>query len=252
MKQIACITGASAGIGAACARSLAAAGWSLILIARRAERLEALKHELGGDHLALPLDLRNTEAITAAIEGLPQEWRDVNLLVNNAGMALGTEALHAGEPDEWDQVIDLNLRALLRVTRALVPGMVERGKGHVVNIGSIAGRQTYPGGGVYCASKAAELAISRGLGIDLVHTPVRVTTIDPGLVETEFSEVRFRGDCQRAKGVYQDIQPLAGADIAEAVLWVVSRPAHVQVSEMVIFPTCQASAFHVHRGPLGT
>jgi 3-hydroxy acid dehydrogenase/malonic semialdehyde reductase len=248
MSSVAIITGASAGIGEATARILAEKGWKLVLIARREDRLQALAAELPGEHLPLPLDLLDGDTTLKKLENLPEGFNQPDLLVNNAGFALGTEGLHEGNLEEWEKVFGLNVLALLRVSRLIVPGMLERGKGQVINIGSIAGRQTYPGGGVYCASKAAELALSRGLGIDLVATPIRVCSIDPGLVETEFSGVRFRGDTERAKAVYNDITPLTGRDIAEAVLWVVERPAHVQISEMVIFPTCQASVHHVHRG----
>ncbi len=248
MSSVAVITGASAGIGEATAKLLAEKGWKLVLIARREDRLKALAAELPGEHLPLPLDLQDAEATISAIENLPQDFAAPELLINNAGFALGTEPMQSGNMDEWEKIFGLNVLALLRVSRLLVPGMLERGKGQVINIGSIAGRQTYPGGGVYCATKAAELALSRGLGIDLVATPLRVCTIDPGLVETEFSQVRFRGDKDRARAVYEDITALQGRDVAEAVLWVAERPAHVQVSEIVIFPTCQASVHHVHRG----
>lgn len=251
MAGIALVTGASAGIGREICRVLAGQGWELIALARRAARLEELAAELraGGCRvLPLALDLQDRAALAALPEQLPAEWREVELLVNNAGLALGTDPLPTGDPADWERVLDTNVRALLALVRHFTPGMAARGRGHVVNIGSIAGRQPYPGGAVYCASKAAELALSRGLAMDLLATPVRVTTIDPGLVETEFSLVRFRGDEARARAVYQDIQALSPRDVAEAVGWAVSRPAHVQVAEMVLLPTCQASAYHVHRG----
>jgi 3-hydroxy acid dehydrogenase / malonic semialdehyde reductase len=250
MARIAVVTGASAGIGREICRVLAEQGCDIVAVARRRGRLEELGGEiraLGRRCLPLELDLQDRAALAELPSRLPADWAEVDLLVNNAGLALGTDPLQAGDPLEWDRVLDTNLRALLVLTRLLVPGMIARGRGHVINVGSIAGRQAYPGGGVYCASKAAELALSRGLAMDLLATPLRVTTIDPGLVETEFSEVRFRGDAARARSVYQGIQPLTPRDVAEAVGWVASRPAHVQVSELVILPTCQASAYHVHR-----
>ena len=252
LRPVAFVTGASAGIGREVCRTLAHSGYNLIALARRRERLEELVTELApaGCHVhPLVVDLRNREALFEAVSSLPEPFAAIDVLVNNAGLALGVDPLQQGDPAEWDIVLDTNVRALLSMLRAVVPGMIERGKGQIVNIGSIAGRQTYPGGAVYCASKAAELALTRGLGIDLVHTPLRVTTIDPGLVETEFSVVRFRGDQQRADAVYHDLQPLRPEDVAEAVRWVVSQPAHVQVSEIVLFPTCQAAAMVVHRGP---
>ncbi|MDP2359159.1 MAG: SDR family NAD(P)-dependent oxidoreductase [bacterium] len=250
--SIAWVTGATAGIGRECCLVLAEQGWDIIALARRQERLEGLSTEIrarGRRALALPCDLQDRAALDQLPARLPADWREIDLLVNNAGLALGVEPLAKGNPDEWDRVLDTNVRALLVLTRLLLPGMLERRRGHIVNIGSVAGRQAYPGGAVYCASKAAELAISRALAMDLVGTPLRVTTIDPGLVETEFSLVRFRGDEVRARAVYQDIQPLGPRDVAEAVAWAAARPPHVQVSEMVLLPTCQASAWHVHRGP---
>jgi len=249
---IALVTGASAGIGRACALALADHGYDLIVAARRRERLEALGADLrarGRRVLPLALDLTDRPALAALPASLPAEWEAVDLLVNNAGLALGLEPIQAGDPAEWDRVLDTNLRALLLLTRGLLPGMLARRRGHVINIGSVAGRQAYPGGTVYCASKAAELAFSRGLAMDVVGTPLRVTTIDPGLVESEFSRVRFRGDAERARAVYADIEPLTPEDVADAVAWAATRPPRVQVAEMVLLPACQASAWHVHRGP---
>jgi 3-hydroxy acid dehydrogenase/malonic semialdehyde reductase len=249
---IALVTGASAGIGREICVALAEQGHDIIAVARRQERLERLAAELGAlgrRVLPVELDLTDRQALAALPERLPAGWREVDLLVNNAGLALGVDPVHKGDPADWDPVLDTNIRALLVLCRLFTPGMVARGRGQVINLGSIAGRQSYPGGAVYCASKAAELALSRALAMDLAGTPVRVCSVDPGLVETEFSVVRFRGDESRAKAVYQDMQPLTPRDVAEAVAWVAARPAHVQVSELVIMPACQASPYHVHRGP---
>jgi len=250
-KRWALVSGASAGIGLEICLALAKEGWSIVALARRVDRLEALRTQvesIGVGYRAIAVDIRDKDALSE--EFMNPDFPDIDLLVNNAGLALGVEPLQQGNPDDWETVLQTNVHALLFLSRQVLPGMIERGKGHVVNIGSIAGRQTYPGGAVYCASKAAELALSRGMSQDLVGTPVRVCSIDPGLVETEFSTVRFRGDEARAKSVYQDIDALQPADIAEAVRWVVAQPKHVQVSELVLFPTCQAAATVVHRGEL--
>jgi len=242
-KKIVLITGASSGIGMACADSFGKAGARLILAARRADRLRAkaadLKNRFGTECLTIPLDVRDRRAVEKSLSSLPQSWRDVEVLLNNAGLSRGLHKLHEGSPVDWDEMIDTNVKGLLYVTRTILPGMVERGRGHVINIGSIAGREVYPSGNAYCASKFAVKAITRGLRMDLLGTPVRVSTIDPGMVETEFSLVRFRGDEERAAKVYEGLKPLAPQDIAEAVLWVASRPPHVDVS--------QASATMAHR-----
>ncbi len=245
------ITGASAGIGEATARAFAAAGARLVLTARRHERLQALAAELAEAHGTechlLTLDVRGRDAVRDAIAGLPDAWAGIDLLVNNAGLARGTEKVPQGEPAEWDEVLQTNVNGLLYVTRAVTPGMVRRGRGHVVNLGSVAGHEVYPGGAVYCATKHAVGAITRGLRMDLLGTGVRVSTVDPGMVETEFSVVRFRGDQARADGVYRDMTPLTPADIADTILWVATRPPHVNVDEIIIKPTDQASATQVHR-----
>lgn len=245
------ITGASSGIGEACAELFAEAGARLILAARRVERLHALSEGLGkrwgAEALPLKLDVRSRMAVERTLGSLPPEWEEVDVLVNNAGLGRGLDKLHEGRAEEWEEMLDTNVKGLLHVTRAIVPGMVARGRGHVVNIGSLAGRQVYPGGNVYCASKFAVKALTRGLKVDLTGTPVRVSTVDPGMVETEFSTVRFRGDGERAAKVYQGMKPLTSRDIAEAVLWVASRPQHVDVLEVVILPTAQSSATLVHR-----
>jgi hypothetical protein len=237
------ITGASSGIGAATAAAFAAAGARLVLCARRGDRLERLAADLDTQVDTLVLDVRDRDAVTAAFSGLGP----VDVLVNNAGLAAGFEPLHTGDPDDWDRMIDTNVRGLLAVTRAVVPGMVARGRGHVINIGSIAGHETYPNGAVYCATKAAVDRITKGLRLDLVGTGVRVSTIDPGMVETEFSVVRFGGDADRAAKVYEGVDPLRPEDIAEAVVWVADRPPHVQVAEVIILAGQQASATVVSR-----
>jgi NADP-dependent 3-hydroxy acid dehydrogenase YdfG len=249
---IALVTGASAGIGRATTIAMARRGFHVVAVARRLDRLEDLAEEvraMGCRMLPLALDLQDRGALDALPESLPVEWRDVDVLVNNAGLALGADPLVAGDPADWDRVLETNVRALMVLTRRLLPGMLARRRGHIINLGSIAARQPYPGGAVYCASKAAELALTRALSMELVATPLRVTSIDPGLVETEFSLVRFRGDSERAHRVYHDIQALQPEDVAEAVAWVATRPAHVQIGEMVLTPACQATTTLVHRGP---
>lgn len=245
------ITGASAGIGAACARAFARAGARLALAARRADRLDALAAEVEAAHgtavLRLSLDVRDREAVLGALGALPEPWSDVRVLVNNAGMGRGLEPLHEGDPAEWEEMIDTNVKGALYAIRAVVPGMVARGSGHVVNLGSVAGHEVYPGGAVYCATKHALDAITRGLRMDLLGTGVRVSTVDPGMVETEFSVVRFRGDRARAGGVYRGMTPLTADDVADAVLWAATRPPHVNVDQIVVKPTDQASAARVHR-----
>ena len=240
-KHIALVTGATSGIGEACARRLHGAGYRVIITGRNTERLEALKAGLGDDSLSLAFDVRDREAADAAIASLPAEWKDIEVLVNNAGLALGLEKEYEGDYRDWDTMIDTNIKGLLYMTRAVVPGMVARGKGHVVNIGSVAGDAAYANGNVYCGTKAAVKAITDGLRIDLAETPIRVTLLKPGLVETRFSEVRFHGDTERAANVYKGIVPLTGEDIADAALYAVQAPAHVQIAEMLILATHQAS-----------
>jgi 3-hydroxy acid dehydrogenase/malonic semialdehyde reductase len=245
------ITGASAGIGEACARAFAAAGARLVLTARRAERLRALADELrqahGTECHLLALDMRDREGVFAAVAGLPAEWAAIDVLVNNAGLGRGMDKLQEGDVDGWDEMVDTNVKGLLYATRAVTPGMVERGRGHVINLGSVAGHEVYPGGAVYCATKHAVGAITKGLRMDLLGTGVRVSTVDPGMVETEFSVVRFHGDQARADRVYQGLTPLTAADIADTILWVATRPPHVNIDEIIIKPTDQASATLVHR-----
>lgn len=246
-NAIVLITGASSGIGAACARAFARSGARLLLAARRRDRLAEVAAALDADVHVLELDVTDQAAVEDAIAGLGPDWSDVDVLVNNAGLAAGLEPLWEGDPRNWDRMIDTNVRGLLWVTRAVVPGMIDRGRGHVVNLGSIAGHEAYPGGAVYCATKAAVDKITQSLRMDLLGTGVRVSTIDPGMVRTEFSVVRFDGDQDRADDLYRGMTPLTGDDIAEAIVWVADRPPHVQVAEMILFPTDQASATRVAR-----
>ena len=244
--KTALVTGASSGIGEACARALAAEGARVIVAARRRDALEALAAKIGEAH-AVELDVRDREAVERAVASLPAEWAEIDILVNNAGLGRGIDKLHEGDVDGWEEMIDTNVKGLLYVTRAVVPGMVSRRRGHVVNIGSVAGLEVYPGGNVYCATKHAVDAITKGLRMDVVDTPIRVSTVDPGLVETEFSVVRFAGDVERAKKVYQGLEALTGDDVADAVVYCVTRPLHVSISQVVIMPASQASALVVHR-----
>ena len=244
------ITGATSGIGEGCARKFAAMGSNLILNGRNTEKLESLKKELtaqGVEVLTLPFDVRDRKAMQQAVDSLQGQWKHVDVLINNAGLVIGLDKDHEGSLDEWDIVIDTNIKALLAMTRLIVPGMVKRGCGHVINIGSIAGDAAYAGGSVYCATKAAVKALSDGLRIDLVDTPVRVTNIKPGMVETNFSVIRFRGDQDKADAVYKGIRPLTGDDIADVVYYAASAPAHVQIAEVLVMPTYQATGTVCHR-----
>lgn len=249
--QIVLITGASSGIGAACAQVFAQGGAKLILAARRLERLKQMAPELikayGSQIYLLQLDVRDRTQIESALKNLPDPWSAIDILINNAGLSRGLDKLHEGDFQDWEEMIDTNVKGLLYMTRYVVPGMVSRGRGHVINIGSIAGKQTYPGGNVYCASKAAVKAISEGLKQDLLGTPVRVTEIQPGLVDTEFSTVRFHGDGERANNVYKGLTPLTGEDVADVVYFCATRSPHVNISEILLVPTDQATATLVHR-----
>lgn len=243
-RKIALITGATSGIGEACARKFAAGGYDIIINCRKPEKGEALKNELrelGADAQVLPFDVRRREEIMAALATLKGKWANIDVLINNAGLVFGVDKEFEGNLDEWDIMIDTNIRGLLTMTRLVVPGMVERGRGHIINLGSIAGDAAYPGGSVYCATKAAVKALSDGLRIDLVDTPLRVTNIKPGLVETNFSVVRFRGDKAKADNVYKGIQPLTGKDIAEVAWFAASAPEYMQIAEVLVMPTNQAT-----------
>jgi NADP-dependent 3-hydroxy acid dehydrogenase YdfG len=241
------ITGASSGIGRACAEAFASAGARLILCARRMERLKKFSQKLKSDIYLMELDVRDQEAVSKALNSLPDNWRNIDILINNAGLARGLSKLHEGKLSDWEEMIDTNIKGLLYVSREVIPGMVKRNRGDIVNIGSIAGHEVYPNGNVYCASKHAVDALTRGLRLDLVDTDIRVSTVDPGLVETEFSLVRFHGDADRASQVYRGMKPLTGADIADTVIYCVSRPEHVQIAEVIIFPTAQKSSTVVNR-----
>jgi NADP-dependent 3-hydroxy acid dehydrogenase YdfG len=251
--KIVFITGASSGIGAATALAFAAEGARLLLAARRTGKLAevaslAVEHGAAAVRTIL-LDVRDREAVQKAIDELPPEWAAIDVLVNNAGLSRGLDKLYEGKIEDWDEMIDTNVKGLLHVSRAVVPGMVERKQGHVVNLGSTAGELTYPNAAVYCASKAAERAINDGLRQDLLGTPVRVTTVDPGMVETDFSLVRFHGDAERAAKVYQGVTALSPADVADAILWAVSRPAHVNIARILLTPVQQANSLLFHREP---
>ena len=244
MNKTVLITGATSGIGLGCARKFAANGDRLILTGRNEEKLEQIRQELaaqGTEVLVLAFDVRNREAATAAIEGLPDEWASVDVLVNNAGLALGLEPEYEGSVDDWETMIDTNIKGLLLMTRLIVPKMVTRNSGHIINIGSVAGDAAYAGGNVYCATKAAVKAITDGLRIDVAHTALRVTNLKPGLVETNFSNVRFHGDEGRAATVYKGIKPLTGDDIADVAVYAANAPEHVQIAEVLILATHQAS-----------
>ncbi|OCR02873.1 NAD(P)-dependent oxidoreductase [Oscillatoriales cyanobacterium USR001] len=249
--KVVLITGASSGIGAACAKVFAQNGAKLILAARRLERLKQMVAELNKEFetqvYLLQLDVRDRDQVESVLTRLPDSWTSVDILINNAGLSRGLDKLHEGDFQDWAEMIDTNVKGLLYVTRYIVPGMVSRGRGHVINIGSIAGHQTYPGGNVYCASKAAVKAISEGLKQDLLGTPIRVSSVDPGLVETEFSQVRFHGDRERAKNVYKGLTPLTPDDVADVVYFCATRSPHVNISEVILMPTDQATATLVHR-----
>ena len=251
MSKIVFITGASSGIGAACARKFAKEGYSLLLNARSVDKLQTLKTELENaystDILLLPFDVRDREAAAIALATLPEQYQAIDVLVNNVGLALGMDKEYEGTEENYDTMIDTNITALLMITRLVVPGMVKRGKGHIINIGSVAGDAAYPGGSVYCATKAAVKVLSDGLRMDLVDTPLRVTNVKPGLVETNFSVTRFAGDKERADKVYQGIKPLTGEDIAEVVYFAASAPEHVQIAEVLVLATHQASGSLVYR-----
>lgn len=247
MQKTAFITGATSGIGLATARELAKEGYRLVLCGRRQERLKQLAESLPTEVYTLNFDVRQRQQVEAAISSLPEAFSQIDILINNAGNAHGLDPIQEGNPDDWDAMLDINVKGLLYVSKALIPGMIERKNGHIINIGSIAGKEVYPKGNVYCASKHAVDALNRGMLQDLNPYGIKVSAINPGLVETEFSLVRFKGDEARAKGVYKGYQPLKPEDIAEIIAFALSRPAHVNISDLIVMPTAQASSTLVNK-----
>ena len=249
-KKIVMVTGATSGIGEACARKFASGGYNVIITGRRGEKLDALRQELesmGAEVLAMQFDVRERESARKAVDFLKGKWAKIDVLINNAGLALGLDKEYEGDFNDWDTMIDTNIKGLLNMTRFVVPGMVERNEGHVINIGSVAGDAAYANGNVYCATKAAVKALSDGLRIDVAESDVRVTNLKPGLVQTNFSNVRFHGDDARAESVYKGVKPLTGNDIADVAFYAASAPAHVQIAEVLILATHQANGSVIAR-----
>ncbi|MFP4041724.1 MAG: SDR family NAD(P)-dependent oxidoreductase [Bacteroidales bacterium] len=248
MNQIALITGATAGIGYATALKLAENGFNLIITGRREERLKKLKSEIENKHnikiYSLCFDIRNKDEVFNTIDGLPDEWKNIDILVNNAGLAAGLETIQEGDIEDWERMIDTNVKGLLYITRKVAPYMVDKEKGHIINVGSIAGKEVYKNGNVYCATKHAVDALTKGMRIDMLHKNIKVTQIAPGMVETEFSLVRFKGDKEKAEKAYQGFTPLTGDDVAEIILFAVTRPPHVNLNDIVITATEQANSFY--------
>ena len=241
------VTGASSGIGRACAEAFLAQGARVIAAARRVERLQELRAQHDDAVLPLEMDVRDRASVTDALGSLPDAWSPIDVLVNNAGLARGRTPLHKDDPDDWDQMLDTNVRGLLNVSGAVLPGMVERGSGHVINVGSNAGREVYPGGTVYCATKAAVERITRGMRMDVLGSGVKVSEVDPGMVETEFSVVRFHGDEDAAGKVYEGVTPLQAADIADVVTWIANQPPHVVIADVLVYPLDQAGSGKIAR-----
>jgi 3-hydroxy acid dehydrogenase/malonic semialdehyde reductase len=250
MSGIILITGATSGFGEACAHRFAKEDWQLVLAARRKDRLKALQDKLGGEtsvHI-MSLDVRDQEAVMFELTHLPNKFSEIDVLVNNAGLALGLEPAHASDMSDWNAMVDTNIKGLMYCTRAMMPGMVDRNQGHIVNIGSVAGDWPYPGGNVYGATKAFVKQFSRNLRADLFGTAIRVTNIEPGLAETEFSVVRFKGDAEKASKAYEGTQPITAEDIAEIIYWVVGLPSHININRLEVMPVCQTwAAFAIHR-----
>ncbi|MEW5799044.1 MAG: SDR family oxidoreductase [Bacteroidota bacterium] len=250
-NKIVLITGASSGIGRSAAIKFAELGANLLICARRKERLEEVSREISARFKvkvhSFQMDVRDHHQVKRLLNELPAEWKNISLLVNNAGLSSGFDTIQEGSIEDWEAMIDTNVKGLLYVTRAVLPGMIERKEGHIINLGSVAGRMVYPKGNVYNASKFAVRALNEGMKMDLLGTPIRVTTVDPGLVETEFSIVRFHGDKERASNVYKGITPLTPDDIADAIVWAATRPAHVNINEIVLMPVDQASPTMVNR-----
>jgi 3-hydroxy acid dehydrogenase/malonic semialdehyde reductase len=251
MAKIALITGATAGIGEACAHTFAREGYNLILTGRRMDRLETLAQQLNKQYnievAVSSFDVRSREQVIQSLEGLPAQWKKVDVLINNAGLSQGLDSIQNGSYDDWDTMIDTNIKGLLYVSRVVSNWMITNGYGHIINLGSIAGKEVYANGNVYCATKHAVDALNKGMRIDLNNHGIKVTAVHPGAVETEFSEVRFKGDKERAKKVYEGFEPLAAQDIAETIWFVASRPAHVNINELTIMPTAQATAINIFR-----
>lgn len=250
MNRIVLVTGATAGIGLSTARIFAKNGFDVIITGRRNERLNELEKELlkyGSRVLSLNFDVRDLKQVESTLGALPKDWKEIDILVNNAGLAVGLGHIDAGVVDDWERMIDTNIKGLLYVTRTISPGMTERGRGHIINIGSIAGKEAYENGNVYCATKHAVDALSKGMRIDLLHNGIKVTNIAPGLVDTEFSIVRFKGDSDKAEVPYKGLKPLTGDDIADTIYYCATLPAHVNINDVVIMPTAQASANHYSR-----
>lgn len=251
MSKIALITGATAGIGEACAHVFARERYDVIITGRREDRLEKLAQQLRKEYnvnvLTVSFDVRDREEVMSKLEALPDEWKKINVLVNNAGLSQGLDPIQDGSYDDWETMIDTNIKGLLYVTKVVSNWMISNGFGHIVNLGSIAGKEVYPNGNVYCASKHAVDALNQGMRLDLLPYGIKVTAIHPGAVETEFSEVRFKGDKDRAKKVYDGFEPLEAKDIAETIWFVVSRPPHVNINELTIMPTAQANAVNIYR-----
>ncbi len=249
--KIVFITGASAGIGKACARVFAREGAKVIMTSRRKEKLDEIAEEInmetGADIFTASLDVRNREEVSGLFDSLPDEWKNIDILINNAGLALGLNKLQDDDPKNWDQVIDTNIKGALYCAQAALKGMIERNEGHIVNLGSIAGHEAYPKGSVYCATKHALDAITKSMRMDLIDKNIRVSTVDPGMVETEFSMTRFGGDEEKAANVYKGVEALTGEDIADAILFIVTRPKHVTINEIIIMPSAQASPFVMHK-----
>lgn len=249
--KIAIVTGATSGIGEATALKLATAGYDLILTGRRAERLEALAERIRAQHrhcLALPFDVRDEEAVKQNLGNLPEPWNNIDLLINNAGLSQGLNPVHEAPMSDFNTMMDTNVKGLLHCCQAVLPGMQARKQGHIINVSSIAGKEVYPNGNVYCASKHAVEAISKSMRMELLPFGIKVSTISPGLVETEFSLVRFHGDEARASQVYQGYQPLSAADVADAIHYVATAPEHVNIADILILPKAQASSMHVWKG----
>jgi 3-hydroxy acid dehydrogenase / malonic semialdehyde reductase len=251
-NKVVLITGASSGIGEACSFKFAENGYHIIITARRQDKLDklvqSLKDKFNSKVLCLTFDVRDEKATREALESIPQEWSDIHVLINNAGLAAGMGPIQDGNLDDWNKMIDTNLKGLLHVSKSIIPGMVRRKKGHIINIGSIAGKETYLNGNVYCATKAAVDSITKAMRIDLLAHGIKVTHIAPGAVETEFSKVRFKGDEQAAARIYEGFDPLTGKDVADVVYFSASLPPHVNINDLVLVPLAQANTSHLHRG----